>query len=144
MGMAVQPVPDVSGQTINPIQIARFCYDHLAGKLGLGIMEALIAQNQLYVWDQKIFVTPQGENWFRSFGIDLDDLRKNRRQFAYPCLDWSERKEHIAGALGAALAQRMLNLGWLVKNKHTRVILITDKGYQELWNYFGITLSSGK
>lgn len=104
-------------------------------------MEALMTQNQLYASGQKISVTPQGEHWFRSFGIDFDDLRKNRRQLAYPCLDWSERKEHLAGALGAALAQRMLNLGWLVKNKHTRVILITDKGHQGLFKYFGITLN---
>ncbi len=59
----------------------------------------------------KNFRKPQGEQWFQSFGIDLDNLRKNRRQFAYPCLDWSERKKHLAGALGAALAQRILNLG---------------------------------
>lgn len=112
MGMAVPPVTDLNAKPIPPIQIARFCYDYLAGKLGLGMMEALMTQNQLCVSGQKISVTPPGEYWFRSFGIDLDELRKNRRQFAYPCLDWSERKEHLAGALGAALAQRMLNL-WL-------------------------------
>lgn len=84
--------------------------------------------------DKKYSVTPSGEEWFQSVGICIDDLKSARRSFAHQCLDWSERKHHIAGALGAAILQMMLKHDWMRKKKNSREIIITPKGKAELKN----------
>jgi DNA-binding transcriptional ArsR family regulator len=119
---------------------ARFCYDHLAGKLGTRLTETLVTRGLLNADDGLFALSPSGETWFKQFGIDTDELQKSRRQFAYPCLDWSERRDHLAGALGATLAKRMIELGWLTRSKHSRVVAITAEGRSALTAQFGITL----
>jgi len=129
------------------IRSARFCYDHLAGQLGVRLTDAMLERGLLVKTDmpdeQKSFtVTTTGVIWCASFGIDLAELRKSRRQLAFQCLDWSERKDHLAGALGAAIAERMIALGWIVKNKHSRAVSITVTGELALATQFGISLKS--
>jgi DNA-binding transcriptional ArsR family regulator len=119
---------------------ARFCYDHLAGKLGTRLTEVLLERGLLSADDGMFSLSAPGETWFNQFGINTQELQKSRRQFAYPCLDWSERRDHLAGALGATLAKRMIELGWLTRSKHSRVVAITAEGRSALAEQFGIAL----
>nr|MDQ3823555.1 hypothetical protein [Actinomycetota bacterium] len=83
---------------------ARTCYDHLAGQVGVGLLTVLLGRGHLAPGPRDYRVTPSGKALFAEFGIDLADVERQRRSFARPCLDWSERRPHLAGALGAALA----------------------------------------
>jgi DNA-binding transcriptional ArsR family regulator len=127
-------------KTVDVIRLARLCYDHLAGKLGVQLTAAMVARGLLVEEKRAFSITADGEDWFETFGIDIPALRRNRRQFAYQCLDWSERKSHLAGSLGAAVAQRMIVLGWLVKAKRSRVVSLTEAGQRALMKRFGISL----
>jgi DNA-binding transcriptional ArsR family regulator len=107
---------------------ARTCYDHLAGKLGVVVTRAMLDKKIIRLYENKYDVTDMGERWFASFDIEVAELRKMKRSFAHPCLDWSERKHHIAGALGSALLTMMLEKDWIRRKRNTRAILITPKG----------------
>lgn len=121
---------------------ARFCYDHLAGELGTR-MTAVFLERELLVADgEALDVTARGEAWFAGFGIDVASLRRRRRRFAYPCLDWSERRDHLGGALGAAMAERMLELGWIDRQKHSRVVSISELGHRALVSEFGFVIDA--
>jgi DNA-binding transcriptional ArsR family regulator/ribosomal protein S19E (S16A) len=138
---ALAPQPrDAAPKAEHPIRIARFCYDHLAGRLGTRLTEALTARGVLAKVDKSFTVTRKGESWFETFDIDLSALRRGRRKFAYPCLDWSERRDHLGGALGAALAQRLITLGWIEKNRRSRVVSVTRAGERALAREFDISL----
>lgn len=122
----------------DPIRVARFCYDHLAGQLGTRLTEALLTRGILVEQGKDFLLSADGEIWLQAFGIELSALRRSRRKFAHQCLDWSERKDHLGGALGAAIAQRMLALGWIVRTRHSRVVTITDTGHAALAERFGL------
>lgn len=121
---------------------ARFCYDHLAGRLGTGITEALLESGRLRLENDALAVPPDGERWWTAFGLDLAALRGRRRRFAYPCLDWSERRDHLGGALGAALAERLTALGWVRRQRRSRVVEVTAEGRAGLAREFGLILDS--
>lgn len=142
MVLAPARKPATPSQPLQAIRLARFCYDHLAGQLGVRLTQSLLERGLISLHEEEFIVSAEGEAWFLSFGLDLAQLRRNRRQFAPPCMDWSERSDHLAGALGAALAQRMLALGWLERSKHTRAVGITDAGHRGLADYFGIQLAA--
>jgi len=127
-----------------PIRIARFCYDHLAGRLGTRLTDSLTSRGLLTSADKLFVVTRKGESWFASFDIDLSRLRRSRRKFAYRCLDWSERRDHLGGALGAAIAQRLLDLGWIEKNRRSRALSVTKLGRRALAKEFGVTLDGDR
>ncbi len=128
-------------QPHGPICEARFCYDHLAGRLGTGLSDALLQRRLLQHRDGSFALSAAGERWCGAFGIDLAELRRARRRFAHPCLDWSERRDHLGGALGAALAQRLLDLNWIERNRHSRVVGITAAGRDGLVQQFGLDLA---
>ena len=88
------------------LRLARTCYDHLAGQLGVGIADRLIAQDVLVLGDEAGELTESGRLWLERFGITTAPLGRTRRLFCRPCLDWSERRPHLAGRLGAALCRR--------------------------------------
>ncbi|HTD05334.1 helix-turn-helix transcriptional regulator [Undibacterium sp.] len=125
---------------LQAMRLARFCYDHLAGQLGVRLTQSLVARGLISLHEDEFIVSAEGEAWFRSFGLDLAQLRRNRRQFAPPCMDWSERQDHMAGSLGAAIASRMMELGWLERSKHTRAVSITAAGQRGLAEYFDLQL----
>ncbi|WP_166921777.1 ArsR/SmtB family transcription factor [Flavobacterium poyangense] len=138
-------VPPVTVQKKNsekhsPIKHCRTCYDHLAGKIGVAVAESLLEQNIILNSDAKLEVSSKGVKWFSDFGIDIDEVKKQRRIFLKPCLDWSERKNHIAGSLGALLLDKMLADDWLRRTKDSRAIQITGKGEKELLRYFKIVV----
>lgn len=114
------------------IRYARTCYDHLAGKVAVEITQGLIGQKMLRMEDEAYTVTRKGASWFEELGIDLPLLQQQKRHFAKPCLDWTERRHHLAGALGAALLDRMLAQHWLRRKSHERTVILTAKGEQAL------------
>ncbi|AXV79472.1 MULTISPECIES: ArsR/SmtB family transcription factor [Ralstonia solanacearum species complex] len=117
------------------LRAARLCYDHLAGQLGTDVSARLLERGWIVRHDDAhtaYDVTAAGERAFAMIGIDVTALRGARRRFAYGCMDWSERRPHLAGALGAALAERCLALGWLARQKHSRALTLTDAGMARL------------
>jgi DNA-binding transcriptional ArsR family regulator len=124
-----------AGTPLLPIKHCRTCYDHLAGKVAVDIADSLLAQK---IMDNKFNVTAKGDKWFNHLGIDTNELRQLKRGFARPCLDWSERRNHLAGALGAALLEKMLNEDWLRRTRNSRIIIITGEGRKKIARAFGI------
>jgi DNA-binding transcriptional ArsR family regulator len=119
------------------LRSARTCYDHLAGRLGVGLAEALVDRGALVRDEDAFQIAPPGWAWFISIGIDVDHVTAGRRSVARACLDWTERRPHLAGSLGAALARRALELGWVVRLSGTRALLVTPEGRGFLEGAFG-------
>jgi len=107
---------------------ARVCYDHLAGELGVQAFEALTAQRAFESDGTGLHVTKAGLERFATFGIDVHAVTSQRRMMCRACLDWSERRHHLAGAWGSALLQRVFELGWARRVKDTRIVQFTPPG----------------
>lgn len=120
------------------IHFARTCYDHMAGHIGVALAQALVAKGWLLTDDVQYALTPAGESALTAFGIDLATVRKQRRALAPCCLDWSERRHHMAGALGAALANRLFELDWIRRLPATRALYLPEAGRAGLAQTFGI------
>jgi DNA-binding transcriptional ArsR family regulator len=110
------------------MQYCRTCYDHLAGKIAVDLTQSLIKQKILQLEGNRFIIGSKGKKWFETLGIDLDEIRKCKRNFARPCLDWTERKYHISGSLGAALFSQMKNLHWIRSKMNSRIVILTAKG----------------
>src|SRR6202043_3015042 len=106
----------------SPIQIARTCYNHLAGSLGVSITGAILDRGLLREVGRDYQLTKEGEQWFSKLGIDVGALRKSGRVFARQCLDWSERRNHLAGALGSVRAEHLLPFGWIDRARPSRAV----------------------
>jgi DNA-binding transcriptional ArsR family regulator len=117
---------------LNPFAFARTCYDHLAGKLGVEIAFAMKHRQFIQPAGKNFEVTPSGSAWLSDLGLDSKELQSGRRIFATQCLDFTERRYHLAGALGAALLQRMVELDWIVKSRVPRAVRLTALGKIEL------------
>jgi DNA-binding transcriptional ArsR family regulator len=115
---------------------ARVCYDHLAGEFGVRAYEALLNQGLLASTDQALRLTKPGVTWFARLGIDTAAIARQRRMFCRPCLDWSERRHHLAGALGAALLSQVQGKGWAKRLKNSRAIQFTSQGEREFQHLF--------
>lgn len=115
---------------------ARVCYDHLAGEVGVRIYESLLQRHALTANVDGVELTAAGRRLFGKLGIDVDTLAKQKRAFCRACLDWSERRHHLAGALGAALLARIVDLGWAKRARDSRVVSLTAKGQQALQQLF--------
>lgn len=120
------------------IKYCRTCYDHLAGKVGVLITESLIKQKIIVEKRNSFELTQKGEKWLLNFDIDIRELEKQRRFLLRPCLDWSERRHHIAGSLAASLLDKMLLNDWVRRTKNSRAIIITGKGEKKFQEYFKI------
>ena len=114
------------------IRYARTCYDHLAGKVAVQISHSLERQTLLTRSGNNFEATPEGEKWFKKLRIDVAELRHGRRPFALQCLDWSERRYHIAGLLGAALLERFFVLNYIARTRNPRCIRVTIEGKKAL------------
>jgi DNA-binding transcriptional ArsR family regulator len=121
------------------LRSARTCYDHLAGRLGVALADSLIAHSQIVLDDDGGEVTEAGAQFFSELGVDLAAAGR-RRRFCRPCIDWSERRPHLGGAVGAALAQRCLALRWIARIKDSRAVAITAAGRDGLQAAFGIEI----
>lgn len=122
------------------LRTARTCYDHFAGRLGVGLADALGACGHIVLTDQGGEVTEAGVDFLTGFGLDLADARRRRRAYCRPCLDWTERRPHLGGAIGAALAARCFALHWVERQRDSRALLITTAGRRGLDEVFGIAL----
>lgn len=109
---------------------ARTCYDHVAGALGVALTDALCRQRALRRED--LSLTAAGAHHLRVFGIDVDALRRGSRPLTRACMDWSERREHLAGALGAALCTELLRRGWIERMPEPRILRVTTTGARGL------------
>jgi DNA-binding transcriptional ArsR family regulator len=110
---------------------ARMCYDHLAGELAVWAFESMVAR-RVFDSDSKGFaLTPGGERWFERLGISASSLADQRRTLCRPCLDWGERRHHLAGALGAALVERCFRLRWARRAGSSRVVRFTPQGERQ-------------
>jgi DNA-binding transcriptional ArsR family regulator len=120
------------------LRLARTCYDHLAGRLGVAIADALVARKAVILNDDGGELTQEGAAFLENcLALDLAWIPR-RRAFCRPCLDWSERRLHLAGALGAALAERCFALGWIDRIRDSRAVAITSCGRDALKEVFRI------
>jgi hypothetical protein len=122
-----RPAADVrEAHALRAIRLARTCYDHLAGALGVAIADALTTNGLLVLGDRAYRITDAGVDHLSTIGLQVNDIielaRRTRRPLARACLDWSERRHHLAGALGAALCSRLLELQWVERRPSTRAL----------------------
>src|ERR1700728_3492644 len=121
---------------------ARTCYDHMAGSVAVSLHDRFKAMGWLSTGpaggDQAYELTPPGTKAIQDLGIDLEATRRLRRRFACACLDWSERRPHVGGALGAALLKLALRRKWVAQDLDTRALAVTRLGRREMWIRFGL------
>ena len=133
---------------------ARTCYDHLAGRAGVGLLEAMLGHSLLARENSKplgrtergdsantrFAVTGAGARTLASFGINVTEVRRSRRHFAGECIDWTQRRGHLNGALAAAITARLFELGWIARGARRRSVVITAAGAPGLADTFGLDL----
>ena len=119
---------------------ARSCYDHLAGRLGVGITDALKRSGAIALNGEEFRLSKRGRRTFTRIGIDVDEAQAERRSFARACIDWTERRPHLAGSLGAALLRRILAQQWLRRHTADRSLRVTDEGKRALQALFDLRL----
>jgi len=120
---------------------ARTCYDHLAGELGVALTDSMARQHLIEGEDGSYALTPAGERRLESLGIAVEPLRLQRRAFTRPCLDWTERRPHLAGSVGAAIADYALAQRWLTHVPGTRALRVTDAGRRGFLEQFALNLA---
>ncbi len=123
---------------------ARTCYDHLAGELGVAILNRLRKNDYLRQQAEEYRLTVSGEDFLHRLGIDVGDVQAKRRRFAYACLDWSHRVPHLGGALAAALLDWLFRNRVVVRRKASRAIRLTDHGEKQLSQIFAIRLTRNR
>lgn len=119
-------------------RVARSCYDHLAGALGVELTAAFERKGWLQAAGRDFTMTPEGERALGAWGIDLAAARARRRHFARRCIDLTERRPHLGGALGAAVLTQLLELGWLVRIPERRAVRLSVAGRLGLSQVFGV------
>lgn len=124
----------------NAVKYCRTCYDHLAGFVAVKIVESLETKGLLSKSKNIYLLSEKGWDWFRFLNISEEDFTNNRRPLTRQCLDWSERRPHLAGQLGAAFLSRILQRKWFKKVEFSRELVVTGKGRQELYDLLGIEL----
>lgn len=123
------------------LRLARTCYDHLAGSFGVQLTQRLVEMQVLTIAEQTYEVTQEGMTFLERLGINVGQIQRQRRAFTRQCLDWSERRHHLAGGVGAALAQRLCELEWIQRMPRSRAVLVTKHGREELLKHFGLTIA---
>ncbi|HVX38574.1 MAG TPA: helix-turn-helix domain-containing protein [Gemmatimonadaceae bacterium] len=130
--------------TPTTLRAARTCYDHIAGALGVALHDRFLAQGCIAartVKRERVYdLTAHGEAMLHGLGVDVAALRAQRRRFAFGCLDWSERRPHIGGALGAALLDLAMRRKWIARERDGRALRVTPVGQRELGAHFGVRL----
>jgi DNA-binding transcriptional ArsR family regulator len=120
---------------------ARLCYDHLAGTLGVAVTEALVERDLIRARDGDFELGPEGEAGFAELGVEVAALRAKRRRLLRACLDWSERRDHVAGSLGAAMTSALIERRWLRRSEASRVVTLTPAGADGLESWLGLDLA---
>jgi len=147
------------GTRAHAVRRARYCYDHLGGRLAVALMDSLLQRQVIVGGDRSFFggraqqdrlsapgrdvdyrLTDHGAGWLRDFGVDIDAVRAGRRPLIRYCLDWSEQRHHLAGALGAAMARLLFERGWLTCADGSRAVIVTEPGDRALKAQLGVGL----
>lgn len=138
--LAGLPRPAFEPGTPDRLRYARTCYDHMAGSVAVALHDGLAARGWLLCAPgaTEYTLSADGVAGMEKLGLDLAALRKLRRRFACPCLDWSERRPHIGGALGAALLQLALRRGWMEQDLDSRALRVSPEGRRRLQTEFGV------
>lgn len=126
----VRPAAEYSASGADQSMLmARSCYDHLAGRAGVALTEAMQRQRVIVAEGERDYrVTARGEEWLSKLGVEFESIQQSKRHLARRCLDWTERRPHVGGALGAVLLQHFLAEGWLARRRDSRALRITQKG----------------
>jgi DNA-binding transcriptional ArsR family regulator len=128
----------------NQLRHARTCYDHIAGTLGVTLLDTFLREEWLMADDpadpESYLLSPKGLKAFGNLGIDVSELETKRRQLAVPCLDWSERRPHLRGSLAAAFLTLAKKKKWVVGEIDSRALTLTAKGRREMSTIFGLKL----
>ena len=141
--LAVQAGPGARPRSLRAVTAGeamargRTCYDHLAGRLGVAVLDALVDRD-LIALRRGVALTEAGQRWLADLGVDVDDLARQRRPLLRTCLDWTERRPHLAGAVGAAVCTRFTDEGW-VERGTGRTVRVTDSGSRALRRLLGLT-----
>jgi DNA-binding transcriptional ArsR family regulator len=122
----------------NELSAARMCYIHLAGRLSVDLTDVLMAHAYIVLSHEAAAITAIGTRFLNEFGINLAALRLTDRRFCRTCIDWTERRPHIAGAVGAALTKRYFDLGWIERRKDSRAVIVTPCSRRGFLATFGI------
>jgi DNA-binding transcriptional ArsR family regulator len=138
--VAGTPRPSFMPSTPSRLRAARTCYDHMAGELAVAVHDHLLSQNWLTVSSDGYELSDSGEAELQRWGLDTQAARQSRRRFACPCMDWSERRPHLAGALGAAILKLALQRQWVQQDLDTRGLQLTALG-TTAFNSFGVALA---
>lgn len=125
--------------TFERLRAARSCYDHLAGRLGVAVTDRLLERKAIVPVGRDYTVTQQGREIFADLDVDVDDAQNERRRFARACMDWTERRPHVAGSLGASLLDAFVRKRWVARNTNDRALRITPDGAREFRRRFGVT-----
>lgn len=127
------------GPSDEALQIARTCYDHLAGRLALALANSLCERGYVSLVDGVGIVNDEGTRFFAGFGVELATNGRSKRPLCRTCLDWSERRRHLAGLLGAAILNRLIKLKWVVRVPGSRALKITNAGQRGLASTFRLS-----
>lgn len=130
--------PVRGGNRDEALRRARVCYDHLAGEMGVRLLDRLRAERYISGSDESVSLTNEGEAWCEHVGVDLVRLRDHRRRLCRECLDWSQRRMHLAGALGAALLERMFELRLARRERGSRAVTLSSRG-ERFVEYLDVT-----
>jgi len=120
------------------LRFARTCYNHLAGRLGVAIADSLIRKGHLVLTDDGGELTTAGFAFLTDFGADISSKSRPRRCFCKPCLDWSERRYHVAGRVGTEIWHRFLEVGWVTRRRDSRAVRLTPLGQIGIAKVFDI------
>lgn len=118
------------------LRAARVCYDHLAGEQGVFVLDSLLQNKLVVATANALELTAAGAAFFTDLGIAIEDLAKNRRPLCRRCLDWSTRRHHLGGTLGAALLQKVFDAGWARRDRDSRVVRFSASGEAALHRHF--------
>ncbi|WP_423203770.1 helix-turn-helix transcriptional regulator [Pseudomonas kribbensis] len=139
MVIGQNPAPTFKPHTPDRLQFARTCYDHMAGTLAVLLHDRLLEGGWLVETDEQAYrLSESGEALFEGLGVEVRDLSTLRRRFACPCLDWSMRRPHLGGSLGAALLQVALKRKWVTQDLDSRALTLTAAGRKEMTARFGV------
>lgn len=141
---ALAPPPTEKGTRMQGMAAARTCYDHMAGKLGVAVARSLVERGMLARDGDRFELTPEGRAYLAErLGVDVEGALLEKRPLARCCLDWTEREPHVAGALGAALARRSFQAGWVERRAGGRALVVTHAGAAVFEREFGYRASWG-